>query len=404
MASVKKIKTSRGDRWVVRWRVDGKPVKRRLKSAAAANALKVQVESDTLAGVSVDPRRGVRKLNDYFDGWLDARIVKGRPLAPNTKYGYRKIWDRNIADTIGKKQLRQVDRTSVREWHGKLTTEKSGDQAAKAYRLLHAVFVTAVNDELVRHNPVMIRGGGMEHQTERPLVETSVALAIVDAVEARYRALVLLVAFAATRTSEVLSLRRCDVDLLHREVTINRQAHEIAGKRIEVEHTKSDAGMRRVDLPNLVVDALDTHLATFVGEAAAAPLFTGPEGGPLTRKALSLAWRSACVAVGVVPYHAQKAPNGLRLYDLRHHAATLTARKPGITTKELMARIGHSTLAAALRYQHATQERDREIADFIDGVVANVKPEPKAPVVDGRALFAPSDGEPVDGTSDEQAG
>jgi len=32
---------------------------------------------------------------------------------------------------------------------------------------------------------------------------------------------------------------------------------------------------------------------------------------------------------------------------------------PGVTTKELMARIGHASPRAALIYQHATKERDR---------------------------------------------
>ena len=61
------------------------------------------------------------------------------------------------------------------------------------------------------------------------------------------------------------------------------------------------------------------------------------------------------------------------IHDLRHHAAaTLTARMPGITTKELMARIGHASPRAALIYQHATEQRDREIAAYLDEVI----PEP----------------------------
>jgi hypothetical protein len=35
----------------------------------------------------------------------------------------------------------------------------------------------------------------------------------------------------------------------------------------------------------------------------------------------------------------------------------------GASTKELMRRGGHSTPAAALRYQHATENRDKVIAD-----------------------------------------
>jgi len=66
------------------------------------------------------------------------------------------------------------------------------------------------------------------------------------------------------------------------------------------------------------------------------------------------------------------APEGLRIHDLRHHAATLVARMPGITTKELMARIGHASPRAALHYQHATADRDRKMADFLDAEIATV--------------------------------
>jgi hypothetical protein len=108
-------------------------------------------------------------------------------------------------------------------------------------------------------------------------------------------------------------------------------------------------------------------------------VFTGPSGGPLYRGRLSDHWRPACRAVG--------APAGLHIHDLRHHAATLTARMPGITTKELMARIGHSSPRAALIYQHATEERDPAAADFLDEQIAAVeRPE--------RAKVCPSATEP----------
>ncbi len=55
---------------------------------------------------------------------------------------------------------------------------------------------------------------------------------------------------------------------------------------------------------------------------------------------------------------------------------------PGITTKELMARIGRASPRAALIYQHATRERDRAVASYLDDVVAASKPAPTADVVD----------------------
>ena len=41
----------------------------------------------------------------------------------------------------------------------------------------------------------------------------------------------------------------------------------------------------------------------------------------------------------------------------------MLAAQTGATLAELMARLGHSTHQAAMRYQHAAQGRDRQIAD-----------------------------------------
>ena len=58
----------------------------------------------------------------------------------------------------------------------------------------------------------------------------------------------------------------------------------------------------------------------------------------------------------------------LHFHDLRHLAATL-AVSTGAGVKEIMYRIGHSSSQAALRYQHASQQRDRTIADGISGLI-----------------------------------
>jgi len=170
-----------------------------------------------------------------------------------------------------------------------------------------------------------------------------------------------------------LGLRRRDVDLLHGEIHVLVQAQEITGEGRVVVGPKTEAGRRVVTVPLVVVEALDEHLATFVAPEPDACVFTGAEGGPLRRARLSEAWRAALTAAG--------APDGLRLHDLRHHALTLSARMPGVTTKELMARAGHTSPRAALIYQHATAERDRAIADHLDAVIASARRTPKAVVV-----------------------
>ena len=58
----------------------------------------------------------------------------------------------------------------------------------------------------------------------------------------------------------------------------------------------------------------------------------------------------------------------LHLHDLRHFGATLAAQA-GATTKELMARLGHSSMAAAIRYQRATEDRDHAVAERMDALI-----------------------------------
>jgi len=54
----------------------------------------------------------------------------------------------------------------------------------------------------------------------------------------------------------------------------------------------------------------------------------------------------------------------LRFHDLRHSGLTWAA-STGASVAEIMKRGGHASPSAALRYQHATMERDRALADSL---------------------------------------
>jgi integrase len=56
--------------------------------------------------------------------------------------------------------------------------------------------------------------------------------------------------------------------------------------------------------------------------------------------------------------------DGLSFHDLRHTGQTLAAAT-GATLADLKRRLGHSSAAAALRYLHAVEGRDREVAQAL---------------------------------------
>ena len=102
----------------------------------------------------------------------------------------------------------------------------------------------------------------------------------------------------------------------------------------------------------MTVVALREHLERHAEPGPEGLVFCNHGGGPLRRATLYSAWLRARAKVGA---------DNVTLHDLRHASATLAAQA-GATTRELMARLGHSSPQAALRYQHASPERDRDLA------------------------------------------
>ncbi|MGN9812603.1 hypothetical protein ACTMSW_25035 [Micromonospora sp. BQ11] len=72
-----------------------------------------------------------------------------------------------------------------------------------------------------------------------------------------------------------------------------------------------------------------------------------------------------CIELHHKPLTRLLGPSSASLHDLRHTGNPLAAAS-GASTRGLMQRMGHATLQAALIHQHATSERDREIASAMD--------------------------------------
>lgn len=65
--------------------------------------------------------------------------------------------------------------------------------------MLKAILNTAVDDAIIRRNPFRIKGAGQEESAERPVLSVAEVYALADAIDPRYRVLVLLGTFASLR-------------------------------------------------------------------------------------------------------------------------------------------------------------------------------------------------------------
>jgi len=151
---------------------------------------------------------------------------------------------------------------------------------AKAYRLLHGIFTTAVEqDRMVRRNPCRIEGAGKEESDEREIISLPVVLAIAKAVPVRYHALVLLATFADLRWGELAGLRRENIDLGACEIRIVETLAEPDQGSLRPETPKSRAGKRTVAFPAELVPGLRWHLERFAEPGKRGVVFAGPGAG-----------------------------------------------------------------------------------------------------------------------------
>jgi integrase len=304
----------------------------------------------------------------YAATWLAGRHVAGRPIKPRTRAHYQALLDDHLLPAFGNKQLAAITPKDVRDWHA-ATLAGRPTMRAHAYGLMRTVMASAVNDDLAGANPCRIVGAGRAARVHKVKAASPEELAELAAfMPDRLRLMVLLASWCALRFGETIELRRRDVDLAGEVIRIRRAAVRVKqdgaeGARYAYLTTtpKSEASVRDVSVPPHLLPVIEAHLSEHVGTGRDALLFPAARGGHLQPSTLMRHWYRARASIG---------REDLRWHDLRHSGAVLAAAT-GATLAELMARLGHSTPAAAMRYQHAAQGRDREIAALLSKMAEN---------------------------------
>ncbi len=310
-----------------------------------------------LATVSADvtrrawraPEAGRRTVGAYAIDYLQRSDLRA-----STRSLYESPWRNHLAETWEYVPVQDVTPQRVRRWHQSAASSTGPTAVAQSYRLLRSLLNVAVEDGVIGANPCRLpRAASPEPATPARALTLDEVQRLADAMAARYHGLVLVLALGGLRFGEATALHRRDVD--GDRLTVARsQRGGILGT------PKTAAGMRTVVLPGSVAGELARHLSEHVPTDPDALVFGTTSGRFLARSNASAMFRRAAEKAGLPP---------TRVHWLRHTGATLAAAVPGVSTKDLQARLGHSTSAAALRYQHAVSERDGDIARALDDMM-----------------------------------
>ena len=304
-------------------------------------------------------------IDSFGSTWLKNNTA----LRDRTRYDYQRILDKWLqikvaGRTFSSYPLTQIDNVLIRSWLTEVTKVASQSTADYSYRVLRAILNEAASQGIIKRSPAPIKKR-QQITSSRPIIEIGELITLADEVPLQYSLAVLIAGICGLRSGEVFGLRRKDIDLTARTISVQQAIVSVPGKGTIIGPPKTRSSIRTISYPDLLQAKFEVQLIHFTGSESNSLVFTTASGNPVTIEERRSWWDAARAKTGLTELH---------FHDLRHLAATLAAQH-GASMAELQARLGHSTVSAAMRYQHATQKRDKaitaEINESINQIVAN---------------------------------
>ncbi|MCU1497710.1 MAG: Site-specific recombinase XerD [Acidimicrobiales bacterium] len=327
--------------WEARYRAtDGRERSKRFPTKRAARNYLDRVGNDRQLGTWTDPAGGRITYAEWIGRWMATEVS----LRPSSRVRDESYLRTHLLPRFGPIRLGQIGHFDVRELINDLTDAGLAPATVhKAHQILNKSLRAAVEARLIPLNPAeRAKLPRIERQEMRSLDPAEIHR-LAAAVPDRYRAMIVLNAYAGFRLGELAGLRRRRLDLVRQQVRVAEIAVEVKGG-LTFGPPKTDAGTRTVPIPKFVAEALAHHLDRYVADDPDAHVFAGAEGGALRARAWrQRVWVPAIKAADVAP---------LRPHDLRHTAVSLWIAA-GASPKQIAVWAGHTSVSIVLdRYGH----------------------------------------------------
>lgn len=304
-------------------------------------------------------------VEQYLTHWLEDehRLL----IRVGTLVKYRADLRVHLIPAFGHLQLSSLTRQHIQAFvMQKLDQGKAPRSVKNMYHLLAHALDAAVRDGLLPRNPCQYVTLPREVKYEaRPLTSEECQTLIKVTHGHWFWPFILLAVVTGARHGELSALRWSDVDLAKGEIYIHRTVKRQPGYGYVENEAKTVAGMRRVRIPQVAIDALYEQ-KQYVERVSRSALwkehdlvFPGRWGSYLNaaknRKRFKVLLRQAGLPA-------------IRLHDLRHSAATLLLAS-GVNAKVIQELLGHSNISITLgMYAHVMPNMTEEVTIKMEGL------------------------------------
>lgn len=221
-------------------------------------------EKSVLSDVEDNIRTGgnVKSLtvNDLFRHYLEIKEI-----SDSTKVNYRSTWKNNVEDSIGRYKVVQVLPSDIKKLYSGLSQKGLAKSSIKrVHNLLHPVLEMAVDDDIIRRNPVKSVWGdyGREPEEKKALTVAQqkrlMEFVKSDTTYNAYCPMLTVMLGTGARCGELVGLTWDDVDMEKKEIHIRRTLvykDYGDGLKLHVSTPKTKSGIRTIPMSDGVYNA-----------------------------------------------------------------------------------------------------------------------------------------------------
>ena len=260
------------------------------------------------------------------------------------------------------KALNEIEPADLMKWQNHMLTmknPKTGKPFAKSYlqsinNQLTAILSYAVRYYKLPSNPAHIVGNvGSEDDIHIVYwnLEQYKRFAEVMMEEPLYYYIFEVLFWSGIREGECLALQLQDIDLVKKNLIVNKTFYRLKGKDI-VGTPKTKQSYRTVALPDNLVEELGDYINMMYKPNPTDRLF------PVTKSALTRRFKQGAKMAGLPECH---------VHSLRHAAASLLLEL-GYSIPAIAARLGHSPVNVGItyKYAHSSPATQEDIANTLD--------------------------------------
>ena len=256
-------------------------------------------------------------------------------------------------------------------------TEKtlSGETILHHHRFISAMLSTAVEWQLIPHNPCdRVKPPKVKHKEAVYLDDVQVLdlIRCLDKAPLQYRTLVMLLLYSVMRRGEVCGLEWSDIDFKNAIVDISKSSLYLPNKGIYEDTPKNKTSQRKIKIPDDMIQLLKEHraeqnrLRLSVGDKwqNSNKIFTTVFGSPIHPDSVS-GWFRKFIKTNNLPK--------IHLHSLRHTNATLLIAN-GTNIITVAKRLGHATpVTTSNIYAHAIKTADELASEKLSDILNPIR-------------------------------